>query len=73
MTKTAFRKPLCKEIENLLVLYTGLNKGKCITCGAHTEKKVVENYAARILRLTAQTLGTNGCSKWCGLLSGFTR
>lgn len=37
------------------------------------QKKVVEYYAARMLGPRTQTLGMDACSKWPGLLRGFTR
>lgn len=56
-------------MENLLVFYTGVDKGNYITCGVSTEKKVAEYYTARILGPRSQTLGMDDSSKWCGLLS----
>ena len=49
---------------NLLVLYTDLDKGNCVTCGAGTDQKnVVEHYTARILGARTQKLDMGGCSK----------
>lgn len=73
MTKTALSKPLCGEMENLLVLSTDLAKGTCITCCAGKEhKKVVECYAGGTLQLRTQTLGVDG-SKWLVCWEALTR
>ena len=63
MTSTTLRKPPHGEMENLLVFYTGVDKGNYITCGVSTEKKVVEYYTARILGPRSQTLGMDDSSK----------